>query len=752
MGKSSEQTVGYKYFVGVHMALCHASLDKITKIRVDDKEIWSGDSSGGTITIDKPDVFGGTSREGGIVGTVSFLPGGPAQAQNSYLVGKLGALVPAFRGIASLVLEQVYMSMNPYLKPWSVLSQRIHKQDNSAAQWQDSLAQIDVTVYDTEGTAQTVAAMNPAHIIRECLTNTKWGMGYTSGDLDDTTFLACAQTLYDEGMGMCFVWDTQKSIEDFVKVVLQHIEAVIDVDRRTGKFCLYLVRNDYDVGDLITLDPSNVDRIEDLKRPVFGELCTSVTVNYWDVLRDKTASLTVQDIALEQEQGTGGNNTTVTFEGFVDPVTVDRVAQRELVALSTPLISCTIYASKVARHLRVGRCFILSWPDYQIDSVVMRVTEVAYGNGKNRSVRLKCAQDVFSYPEDAFVVRPSSGWVDPATPPGPAEYQMAFEAPYYELIRQVGQSTADSALTSNPYVGYVCAAASPPSSTIAISGELWTNSGAGYAESDSLDFCAGAELASAIGLMDTTFTMTGAMNQSLIGTNEWLQIGDELLAVVSRVGNDVTVKRGALDTYPQAHAEGAPILFWDGFAAIDPVEYVASDTVDVKLTTVNGSGVYPVGSATAMTVDVVGRAYKPFGPKNVRLGGEYYPPESFTFDGDIVVTWAHRNRKIETGGTLLGFTDASITSEAGVEYEIRVYDSTNTLVETYTGITGTTFTVPAADLLTLRPFIYLELDSYRGDFYSFQKYRHQVFLSEFEETEAGVGIETESGDPLQLES
>src|SRR5690606_29161869 len=39
--------------------------------------------------------------------------------------------------------------------------------------------------------------MNPAHIVRECLTDTNWGMGYASGDMGDS-FYTAADTLHLE--------------------------------------------------------------------------------------------------------------------------------------------------------------------------------------------------------------------------------------------------------------------------------------------------------------------------------------------------------------------------------------------------------------------------------------------------------------------------------------------------------------------------------------------------------------------------
>jgi len=718
MGGSKKQTVGYKYYAGMHMVLCHGPIDNISRITVDEKTLWAGTNTGGQITVSEESLFGGDSREGGISGTLDFMTGHGAQTQNDYLASKLGSLVPSFRGVVSVVLRHMYLSMNPYLKTWAFRVQRIHTQQDGSPQWQDDYAQIDVTVYDDEGEESTAAAMNPAHIIRECLTNELWGMGYAEADVDEATFLSAAITFYNEKMGMALLWDTQTSIEEFVKIVLQHVDASLYVDRRTGKFTLKPIRGGYDEATLLVLDESNIDKIEDFSRPAFGELANSITVNYWDYTKSQTGSVTVQDIALQQEQG-GENATTVTYEGFIDPATASKVAQRDLQTLSTPLISCTVYATKVARNLNIGSVFVLSWPDYQIASVVMRVTGIAYGNGKTRRVRIQCAQDVFSYPEDAFVSKPPSGWVDPNGAPGPLLFQTAFELPYYDLVRDNGQTVVDSSIETNPYVGYVGAAASGPT-VPSLNALMHSDDGSGYEEVGTADFCAAAYLAEDLTRLQTEFELVSGVALDIVEANEWLQVDGELMGVVSLVGTTLTVKRGVLDTVPTTHDAGAVVMFWDGFSSLDPTEYVSSDTVNVKLTAANGSGVYPLASTAATTVDIVGRAAKPFAPGKLAFNGDFFPEGDMS--GDIVISWANRNRVFQTGGTLVGFADNSITPEAGQTVTIEVKDKIGFTILTETGITNESFTLVASAYSGYDEFLTVNVWAVRDGLDSFTSY------------------------------
>ena len=144
MANSSKSvTVGYKYYVGMHMVLTHGPVDKLLRVQVDERTAWQGEQSGSAqISINNADLFGGESREGGISGLMDFEVGSSTQTPNSYLVSKLGAYVPGFRGVAGVVLRQMYMGLNPYLKKWSFRLSRIHTRQKGVAQWYDAKAEI----------------------------------------------------------------------------------------------------------------------------------------------------------------------------------------------------------------------------------------------------------------------------------------------------------------------------------------------------------------------------------------------------------------------------------------------------------------------------------------------------------------------------------------------------------------------------------------------------------------------------------
>lgn len=861
-GSSKKVTVGYKYYLGMHMILCHGPIDAVRRILVDKRTAWQGSSSGGSLSIQADGLFGGEEREGGVSGTIDIEMGRGTQTRNSYLQARLGTDIPAFRGVVGVVLRQCYLGMNPYLKAWSFRAQRIHVRQDGIAQWYDDKSEIPLLgnkgapipllwtlpcqaptadsricqcpvsrndtfnyvsaesgpqtvnirirgvvegqaysfspgyqVIDTSGSISVVKGvgsptqalvnvytltisnppatyylnhgsfdydvhavdfsfpiqvangatvnlfctsvdgaqannrnnrtvaidpdyslsvnqpfngqflqldglfghkdMNPAHIIRECLTDPDWGMGYQDSDIDDASFSAAADTLWDEKMGISLLWDRQTPLESFVGEIVKHIDAALYVSRTTGKFVLKLIRKDYDEESLIHLDESNVVKVDNPTKPTFGELNNSVTVNYWSAETGNDASVTVTDTAMVQMQGSV-INTTVQYPGFTNSTIATLAAQRDLRSLSSPLLSCTIYADQTAKDLNIGDTFKFSWSRWNVDSLVMRVTGIAFGDGKTNQVRITCTQDVFDTPTVSVVADPGTGWVDPVGPPQPATNRLAFEAPYYELVQAQGQVDIDDRLASRPELGYLMACLSRQDN--AINAKLWVDAGAGFEESGIVDFCPSATLKTAINKISTSWSIENLTDADLIQTGTFFQIGTELcrLDSIDTSTGAITVGRGVLDSVPQEHSIGEVLYFWDVYSGADPSEYVQGEILSVKMTPVTGQGQLDLTSAPQDDVLMSQRASRPYPPGQFKINGSYYP-NTIGGSDSITVTWVHRDRKQQTGGSIVDFTSGNIGPESGSSYRIRIYDENGVLIKTQSGIVTTSWTYPIAD-------------------------------------------------------
>lgn len=151
-GPRSTQTVGHRYFAGAHLVLCHAPLDVITRITSDDELAWSGIitpdfndlSAYRRITINAPELHGGEQREGGVSGQVDIGFGYRQQRRNDYLARVISSDVPAYRGVVSVILRQVYLGTTGYPKPWGVWATRIRRDENGDPQWLDQYAPIGI--------------------------------------------------------------------------------------------------------------------------------------------------------------------------------------------------------------------------------------------------------------------------------------------------------------------------------------------------------------------------------------------------------------------------------------------------------------------------------------------------------------------------------------------------------------------------------------------------------------------------------
>lgn len=717
---SQEYTVGYWYGLGAHLALCHGPLDAITEIRVGERVAWSGNVTGNTtITIDNPNLFGGEEREGGVQGPVDILMGGPTQGRNAYLQERLGADIPTFRGVVSLILRRVWVAaMNPYIKPWSVRAKRVPRQ------WYAAKAEIS-------GDA------NPAHIVRECLTNGEWGMGYPTSDIDDASFTAAADTLHAEGFGLSLLWNKEETIEDFILSVLRHVDGLLYVHPRTGLFTLKLARADYTLSSLPTFDPGNILRIEEFTRPSWGEITNQVTVVYRDGATDKDGSVTVQDIAAVQLNG-GVVATTVNYPGISRAELANRVAMRELKQLSSSLAKCTFVANRQASGLNIGDVVKLSWPPYGIDQMVMRVARIAYGELANGAVRVECVQDIFGLPQSVYSAPPPSGWTEPTSLPAPCPHQTLFEVPYWSVVKDFTGESQSLLGDIDDLDGLVAACGSRPSSdafgfkALARVSGSFTEKGFGIFTPTALLTAmlpqsavqVSVGLTSGIGLEEVT---AGGLT---VIDGEWLKVVSLNLATQT-----VTLERGMLDTVPASHPAGSRIWFVDGFRHYLTPEYVAGETVRVKLLTRTARGTLPEAAATEMSLPLNKRFIRPYCPGNAQVNGKRYPT---VVAGEINVSWATRNRQSQTAYLVLQ-TEGAITPEAGQTTTVRFYNENGQLARTVSGITGNGTTWPLAQELAdsglgrVNAHVKVEIEASRDGHVSWQKH-----VIEFDRTGYGL--------------
>lgn len=584
--------------------------------------------------------------------------------------------------------------------------------------------------YKTTLSAAIDADINPAHVIRECLTNSAWGIGVAESNIDDASFKIAADILYDEQMGMSIKWTDSTSINEFVDNIKEHINAQLYLDRVTNKWKLYLIRDDYDVADLISLNESNIRNL-DFERRTLAECVNSVTVTYWDRERAKDSTVTVQDIARIAQQG-GVISQSVDYKGFTNSDLASRIALRDLKTLSSTLASVSFDVDEsFSESWHEGMPFKLSDASYGLSEAVMRIRTIKRGDGINNTVYVEAIEDSFSSPMQSVVE-----YVPPITSGDSIAKNataIAFEIPYIELVEQYGQDEVDSKLSNYPELGYIGMAAIRPNNQH-INASLYVDAGAGYDERTTLDFCPSASLKNDIGYMDSSFELESVAEFELLQVNHRIQVNDEIMAFVSfdAVTNVITVKRGCFDTVPQKHSAGSKIFGWDNYSGIDDLEYLSGENVLLKSLTLTGSDVLELNEATSHSLTLSGRAIRPYPPANVKINNQYYPQDIET---DLILTWVDRNRVQETGGAPLSFFDDGIVIEASTQTHLILSQLDENQIELATSnanVSGaTSYTMLISAMQADTRFVKITLKTVRDDYECLQPFEYIVELSQF---------------------
>lgn len=705
-GRRKKQTVGYRYRIGMHLVLCQGPVDVVQEIQIGDRTAW-GDASRvplpsghglGRLRIDRPTLFGGDEREGGVVGDLDVLAGSAAQDRNDYLMSRLGAAIPAFRGVLSIVARKIlFAANNPYLKPWAVRVRRF-RQGWSGPAWHPQRAEVLQSVWNprAETFEYISVGMNPAHILVQCLTDPHWGMGYPMSVIGDSFYWAMRQFAID-GLGLNLIWTRQQPIEDFIAQVLDHVAAVLYLDPQTGCFELKLLRDDYAIDSLPTLGPDEIVRMERFERAQWGELPNEITVVYTDWATGKEATVTVQNLAAIQLQG-GIINQRRDYPGVNHGPLAARLALRDLRALGSPLarMTLTIAPGALAQPPLPGDVFLLHWPRLGIERMVVRVTGIDTGTLGATEWRIEAVEDVFGM-IDTVLTPPPPPVEEPPLVPLPPALVLAVEVPYWELARRLSRADLATLTDTDTYLGALAAAGGEGQlnwmlATGASAGSLAPVAGEDYAPLLRLEAALPASEADALAVPVTALSQPERLSMGdyayLVDAAGQIREAVAVLAFDPGAGT-VSLTRGVLDTTPQAHDSGTRLIGVGEWLAGETTERAPGESVFVaavpRTTGAEGAAVLAVNGAPLV---LAGRQARPYPPGRVRINGQREPA---VVAGDLILTWAHRDRTLQTA-YLVRQDEGDIGPEPGTTYTVRIRDRNGALVRTEAGLTGNTWT------------------------------------------------------------
>lgn len=749
-------TIGFRYYMSIHMGLSRGPLDEIVQINVGDLRAWpTADGAGpivaqgpgfgvaqyddgsvdlvtadivntaggsGSFSIGAPLLFGGDKKEGGIEGSLTIMMGHSTQVVADWIKGLLGGRVPDFRGVATFMFDGLICAMNPYPKKWQVRARRTVSGWDGAP-WHPELAAIWMRNY-------SLKAMNPAHILYECLTNRDWGRGFPRALLNDAAFLQVAQTLYNEGFGLCLRWNRQDELSDFIQHVINHIGGSLYVDRMTGLLTPALLRGDYDADDLPTFTyDSGLLSIENDETMSREDLINEVIVGWNDPIKNEDRQARIHNLASLQSVG-ATNSTTTSYDGIPTVELALRVAQRDLRAGATSLKRYKVELDRRGSKLIPGSVFKISAPDKNIFSVVLRAGKVNDGTLIDGKITVDAVLDVFGLPSSSFISAPPTEWTPPDRSAKVVSRRNIREATYAELYRTLAPAALAEVPNTTGVLATMAAKPSTLSQTYVVASRV---AGEEFARRGSGAFAPVARLSANAGIYSTLLAYNNGLDLGIVSVGSVVQIGDEICRLddiesIDGVSGTITLARGCVDTLPTSHAAGTDLFFYSGELGSDFREYEFGETAEVKLLTVTSTQELDIALAPVDEVDIVARQARPYPPADLRVNGTPYGTVP-SIAGDMTLSWKHRDRKIILD-QLIEHQAASIGPEAGTTYNVRIYPSlaAGSPVRTETGIVGDTWAYTSAQMTTdgITGTVVVELAAFRDDLVSTFKYRFSM--------------------------
>ena len=237
--------------------------------------------------------------------------------------------------------------------------------------------------------------MNPVHALREALTNPDWGEAVPYERINEADFLASAKVCKEEGLAYCYVHKQLGGVDRMVTGITDYIDAFVWYDGYTDSVRMNLIREDYDINNLPTFDESSIAGIENYRRVNTNELTNSVTVKYHDAALGSSETVTVHDLEASFRAG-GVVAATFNYDGCATLAAATRAADRELVSLSRSIITFTVKLHTGDHVLGLGDPIVISYRDLGLQSAVMRVTRILYGDGTTGGISVDLVQDVFA--------------------------------------------------------------------------------------------------------------------------------------------------------------------------------------------------------------------------------------------------------------------------------------------------------------------------------------------------------------------
>lgn len=673
---SKKVTTGYQYRATVDLAWALGPGVVYRRLYFGDNQVWTGCLYGeacfNLATINLPEMYGGSQDggRGGIGGEIAMYCGAFDQGRDSYLEANLNPKVPAYVGIAHTVFRDFWFGNNPSIDTISMEASYLPcallcEEPNCTWRMGNGLD------------------ANPIEVLYDILKDDWGNLGFSTNQINFENWKLAAETIYGENNGISLAFAAGTEAKEAFKVVLRQINAVVfENQANNGLVEIKLLRNDFVIEDLPVLTPSEIVEIRNYQKKLWSETNNVVRVKYVSRIdryaEDKIAQ--EKDAALQRFQGKD-NPVELNMPGVKEAGLAQAIAARELSNLNVPLFSAELTLNRTVSGITPGGNFILEWPEYGIEQIVMRVRKIDLGTFESGKIIISAVQDEFAI--DATVM----------SPPIPSEYVPDNYAPVDILTWKLFELPAwlDYNAQLGTREGYTRVAAfvdAPSSYTQGF--DAFVDEGTDDVEVLSLaPYSVRGKLANSINRFDgfenaliasiTVKEMTDTSQLDPGGSPRlgggMVLIGDELFAYESFTDNgDATfdlnnVHRAFIDTGWHAHSTDDLVYFFEGQENFFDTDTLNGDDIDVYFIDRTASGRSTKAGATIVNFETVGRVERVIAPDYVTIEGSREPNQIFELDDVLTVDARARNRNDVT--ELWYENDAASTPQLGTTYKLE---------------------------------------------------------------------------------
>jgi len=705
---SERQTIGFRYKIGLQMALCRGNpgseAPTLRNIRIDESAAWGADAStadaaivpvdaGSVYTINQPEFFGGEDAGGGggIIGSGRVYPGTETQAVSAYLT-PFQSPQPAYRGTYYLTWDQGEIGLSPQLRPWEFEIER-YPDGLDLASLQPGDEIVD------EGA-------NPMNVIYEALTDDEWGLKQAAVTVNVVSLRASAAIMKVEGQGFAFIWDRTLDVKEIISTIEEQVDGILIQDPATGVYDFKLIRFDYIPANLEVLDNTNTREITRFARPSWDETQNYLTAEFVDRRKNYNTSFALaQDMANVDIVG-ASNKSTIRFPGVKSAALANSLAWREIRQLSFPAATGASVVDRSQHDIVPGDVRALTWPRLGISALPIRITKVDRGDLLNNRIQIDWTQDIFAFNPGSFSDPIDTGWIPPNVDPQAALYERLWEIPFQMSPTAETYVAALGSRDGSEHLSYdvVTDLAGGITYVLTANNRLWTpvgllqgaldkdlNGPPHYQTTIVVDNLNDATTAAIAALADATVNPVDPQNVILIN--------DELMWFQAAVDNldgtvDLTVNRGSFDTIPVDHIDNSEVWFIGVEAALlrDTPLPAGLGAITAKILPTTISGTFAEGLAAQLALTTIDRFDGAIPPNNPDLNGNLFVDENWnSLTNPVTLTWLRRNRTTQSFDTLQD--DADITPEAGTTYDFEARRVSDDVLVDSGSLTGTSVVI-----------------------------------------------------------